>query len=232
MLRNKYLLQSYKSIPLNEKYKLWNEIITTMPDENLPENGECDIKTLHEYLKKYMEIQDLLCKQFLKKEKNAVYTCSSGVVTDSCGNRLISNPFYWCNIYTALDLCVQDALLKGHRTCDIRKHYIKTKVDDEDYISTWADLTPDGEVKGIGSVFALTEADEKISCFLNHHQPNRIPLPFKKDDTLIYESPDSLWREAVVVRHCDGHRVFVSAAGENEEEVYLLGHCLDADTAN
>ena len=177
-----YIIEKSKKLALSKKHELWNEIIDTMPDEK---EFRFSRLTLHEYLKKYIEIQIKLYDRFLKKEQNAVYTCSSGVVVDWESRKpLIKNPFYWCNIYTDLKLCIQDAHKKKYPLFDVRKHYIKTKSDDTDYSCIWADLTPNGEIINIGEIFVLDDDDADLYQFLKNETVS-VPLPFKDGD-LIY----------------------------------------------
>lgn len=180
-----YIIDKNQRLTLNEKEQLWNEIIDMMPDEKIEKKFKIGTISLHEYLKKYIEIQRKIYDQFIKKEQNVVYTCSSGVVIDLQNKKpLIKNPFYWCNIYTDLKLCIQDANEKKYPLFDVRKHYIKTKSDDMDYSCIWADLTPDGEVMDVGGLFVLNDDAEELYQFLRRATVS-IPLPFKKGD-LIY----------------------------------------------
>ncbi len=225
-----YIIEKNNKITLDEKHKLWDEIIDTMPDEKIKKTFKFGALTLHEYLKKYMEIQRKLYDQFFKQEQNVVYTCSSGVVVDWKNKKpLIKNPFYWCNIYIDLELCIQDAHEKKHPLFDVRKHYIKTKPNDADYRCVWADFTSDGEILDIGELYVLNDDEDELYEFLKTETIS-IPLPFKKGDLICYKGGE-LWEHGLMElkNYKNG---YIHANGPKENVSFCLNNVLDIEFAD
>lgn len=219
-----YIVEKNRRLTLNEKEQLWNEIIDTTPDEKIEKKFIIGTITLHEYLKKYIEIQRKLYDQFIKKEQNVVYTCSSGVVMDLQNKKpLIKNPFYWCNIYTDINMCIQDAQDKKYPLFDVRKHYIKTKSDDRDYKCIWADITSDGEISDIGELFVLNDEEEEFEDFLKT-ETILMPLPFEKDDLIYSKGLDCKLME---FKSCKNGHIY--ASGIDKADCFCLNNDLDIE---
>ena len=222
-----YIVYNCKKLTLKEKHRFWNEIIETTPDETLEKEFKIGKLTLHEFLSKYMEIQNKLCEQFLKKEENVVYTCSSGVVMDLHNKKpLIKNPFYWCNIYTDINMCIKDAQDKKYPLVDVRKHYIKTKSDDGDYRCILADLTSNGEILDVGELFVLNDEEEELEQFLKTETIS-MPLPFKKNDLIYSKGLDCELMEFKSYKN--GH-IYVS--GIDKADCFCLNNDLDIEFAD
>ena len=223
-----YIVDTCKKLTLKEKHKFWNEIIETSSDEKLEKEFKLGKLTLHEFLSKYMEIQNILCEQFLKKEDNVIYTCSSGVVVDSFGKPIIKDPFYWCNLYADLDLCIQDAFEKQYPPYDVRKHYIKTNLDDTDYKCIWADFSKDGEITNIGEVFALNENDSEICLFFKLETVS-IPLPFKKGDLIYSKYWDCADYELMAFNHYKDGYIYVDQCCKSDNKGFSVKNDLDLE---
>lgn len=224
-----YIVKKNRRLTLNEKEQLWDEIIDIMPDEKIEESFKIGTITLHEYLKKYIEIQRKLYDQFIKKEQNVVYTCSSGVVMDLQNKKpLIISPFYWCNIYTDINMCIQDAQEKKSSLFDVRKHYIKTKSDDVDYRCIWTDLTSDGEILDIGELFVLNDEEEELYQFLKMATVS-IPLPFKEGDLIYSKSWDLVDYESMVFKKYKNGYIYVDQYCEYDGKGFSLINELDLE---
>ena len=224
-----YIDDTCKKLTLKEKHKFWNEIIETTSDEKLENKFIFNNLTLHEFLSKYMEIQNKLCEQFLKKEENVVYTCTSGVVVDWENKKpLINDPFYWCNLYANLNLCMQHAHEKQAPLFDVRKHYIKTNAYDTDYKCIWADFSKNGEITNIGEVFALNDKDSEI-CLFFKLETISIPLPFKKGDLIYSKNWDSADCELMAFKYCKKGFIYVDQCCEFDNKGFCLANELDLE---
>lgn len=228
MFEAAYIIDTSKKLTLKEKHKLWNEIIETTSDENLEKEFKFGQLTLHDFLSEYMKIQNMLCERFLKKEKNVVYTCSSGVLTEPSGKPIIKDPFYWCNLYANLDLCIQDAFEKQYPPCDVRKHYIKTNSGDVDYRCIWTDFSKDGEITNIGEVFVLNDRDSEIYQFFKLETVS-IPLPFKKDDLIYSKNWDCTDYDLMVFKHYKNGYISVDQCCESDNKGFCVKNELDLE---
>lgn len=219
-----YIIEKNRRLTLNEKEQLWNEIIDIMPDEKIEKNFIIGTITLHEYLKRYIEIRRNLCNRFFEQEQNVVYTCSSGVIMDLQNKKpLIKNPFYWCNIYTDINMCIQDSQDKKYPLFDVRKHYIKTKSDDGDYRCIWADLTSDGEILDIGELFVLNDEEEELEEFLKTETIS-MPLPFEKEDLIYSKGLDCELMEFKSYKNG-----YIYASGIDKVDYFCLNNDLDIE---
>lgn|GEM_PF-318258 len=66
-----WLIYQCKDVDVTIKHQAWNELIQTMPDCEIEDcDGIIASKTLHEYLKKYMDYEDRFIEDFFDPEKN------------------------------------------------------------------------------------------------------------------------------------------------------------------
>lgn len=228
-----HIIYRNKNLLLKEKHELWNEIIDTMPDEKLNNKKfKYNTDSFHKFLKKYMEIQNRLCEQFFSEEENVVYTCSSGVVINpENGIPIIKNPFYWCNIYTDLTLCIEDAHEKKYPTFDIRKHYIKTNTDDTDFRSIWADISQNREILDIGEIFILSKEDSEILLAFNT-ETAAIPVPFKKGDLVYSPNCDNSDIQIMIFNNYKNGMLCVKGFSNIEEKSFHIINELDLEFAS
>jgi hypothetical protein len=68
-----FLVWQCKSKTIKQKNEAWQEIIDAMPDETIPQKGIHPEISLHEFLKRYMQIEDNGIKDFIKKQQDFVY---------------------------------------------------------------------------------------------------------------------------------------------------------------
>ena len=74
-LESAFLIYYSKRVTLKEKHALWNELIATMVDtpiEKRPNTIPQD--SLHEYLKRYMSVENSIIDRFYASEKDTFYT--------------------------------------------------------------------------------------------------------------------------------------------------------------
>ena len=67
-LESAWLVKQSRNTTIDERHSAWNEIIQTMPDCEVrsPNPDAPVLKSIHDMLKKYMEIENDLLKQFLR----------------------------------------------------------------------------------------------------------------------------------------------------------------------
>ena len=60
-----YLIWQSQEIPLKEKFKAWEEVIAHLPNDSMPERmNMMEIKSVHDFLKEYMYIQNKWIEKF------------------------------------------------------------------------------------------------------------------------------------------------------------------------
>lgn len=60
-----YLIWQSQEIPLKEKFKAWGEVIAHLPNDSMPERmNMMEIKSVHDFLKEYMYIQNKWIEKF------------------------------------------------------------------------------------------------------------------------------------------------------------------------
>ena len=60
-----YLIWQSQEIPLKEKFKAWEEVIAHLPNDSMPERmNMMEIKSVHDFLKEYMYIQNKWMEKF------------------------------------------------------------------------------------------------------------------------------------------------------------------------
>ena len=70
-----WLIYQCKSAPFKEKHEAWQELIETMPDCRIEERANtAPQKSLHEYLRQYMECESSLHSRFFTPTENWFYT--------------------------------------------------------------------------------------------------------------------------------------------------------------
>ncbi len=103
-----WLIKQSKNTTIEERHRAWNEIIQTMPDCEV-ESVDPDAppqKSLHAFLRKYMEIETSLLDRFYKDEQNAAYVYKS-TYEWSCGDCWDSR------LFPSYQACVEDAKRDG-----------------------------------------------------------------------------------------------------------------------
>ena len=74
-LESAWLVYQSNNHTIEEKHAAWRWIISNMPDcEVNGKNIETPQKSLHDFLKKYMEIENAIIANFFAPELGAVYT--------------------------------------------------------------------------------------------------------------------------------------------------------------
>jgi len=223
-----YIVYTNQTLSLSKKFELWKEIIETYPDEELKAEFKNGSFSFCEFLNDYMEIQSMLCEKLFQKEENAVYTSLSGVLLDTDNSTLLESPFYFCNIYSDLDLCIEDEREKTLSKYDIRKHYIKTSPDDADYCSIYADIYKD-KIISVGEIYILDDTAKKINEYIEKYSPI-IPFPFKKGD-IIYSARYGAECKLLVFKDYFGEYIKVFKAEDDESKSFLIKG-LDIDYVN
>lgn len=175
-LESAWLVKQSRNTTIDERHSAWNEIIQTMPDcEVRSLNPDAPVlKSIHDMLKKYMEIENDLLKQFYKDEANAAY------VYQRC-YEWSDGDLWSCKFFPSYQSCKEnyqvdeDALF-----IKFGKTYINGKGKKIELITT-PDLVP----------VCLTSNDfDDDECDIIYHDfwdvnPN-FPTPFLEGDILTY----------------------------------------------
>ena len=73
-LETAWLIYQCREATIEEKHKAWEELIGTMPDcEILKRFNTAPQPSLHDFLKKYMELEDRFIAQFLEDNHGDTY---------------------------------------------------------------------------------------------------------------------------------------------------------------
>ena len=89
-----WLIYQCHSAPISEKHAAWKELIETMPDCEIAERfNTVPQKSLHAFLKKYMELEDRLIREFCDESygiaggngEKSVYLISACIRRRRCG---------------------------------------------------------------------------------------------------------------------------------------------------
>ncbi len=73
-LETAWLIYQCRRLPYNHKRSYWNEVIETMPDCKVPEtDGCCGWSSLHQLLKRYMDIIDREEREFTREDTEGGY---------------------------------------------------------------------------------------------------------------------------------------------------------------
>lgn len=100
-----YLIWQSQEIPLKEKFKAWEEVIAHLPNDSMPERmNMMEIKSLHDFLKEYMQIQNKWIEKF-KCSVHEVYSYQYHVRAYSNGKWEYLKTENYEPIYSSLAEC-------------------------------------------------------------------------------------------------------------------------------
>ncbi|MCH5192138.1 MAG: hypothetical protein J1F23_08255 [Oscillospiraceae bacterium] len=173
-----WLVYQCRTAILSEKHAAWKEIIDTMPDHEVISES-LSHKSLHKFLKQYMEIENRSIELFFEPMDDAFYQFSWSYVSDNY------KPYY-----KTVDECFS-AAIKYHNENDLLSPEEKSnayidifKMYDGD-VHEHIKFKPDGKIiSTFPSVYSLSEEEFRLYnfffqcthfCFLN---------PFKTGDVL------------------------------------------------
>lgn len=101
-LETAWLVYACRRLSYEEKKKYWNEIVSTMPDCEVPSwSAYVGCSSLHLFLAQYMKIIDLEIKDFLRtKLKINMYICTHICMREILRGRRIMNIYliHWKNV--------------------------------------------------------------------------------------------------------------------------------------
>lgn len=173
-----FLIWYSKKITVKEKHALWNELIETMPDcpiekrpNTVPQNS------LHEFLQKYMAVENSIVEHFYRKEDNSFYTFDFYCEGDGD----------WCEdngIFINADDCVSGLKKAFEYNPDCIRLIKKYMNEQESYIKIF--LNPSKEIVTVDEWGTLNDADQDIYVGVFDGFWLEFPLPFKKGDILQY----------------------------------------------
>ena len=172
-----WLVYKCKTVTLAEKHAVWQEIIDTMPD--------CEIvseylthRSLHNFLKQYMEIENRSIQQFYEPKDNAFYQFSWSYISSA-----------YKKYYKTIDECFS-AAIKYNQESDLLSPeeepfaYIDmVKLYDGD-VHWHVKFNSDGQIISTLPT-SLSEEESNIYRFVFQKMYFVFPTPFKKGDILI-----------------------------------------------
>jgi len=172
-----WLIFQCKMITMPEKHAAWKQLIADMPDCEMPKRDNCRYqKSLHEFLKKYMQIQNDQYEAFTKEESGAVYQYQF-YCKDDCS---------WCEEYDSIFATEADCWEEIEEDMDlgieriiIRKSFIGKS---NRYVSV--EYRPDKTVVSVDSSI-LSEDDSAIIYESFEGLWFDFPVPFEKGDIVI-----------------------------------------------
>ncbi len=92
-LETAWLIYQCKNATILEKHSAWRELIKTMPDCEIPKRlNAVPQKSLHNFLNKYIEIENKILNEFFSDTKNGIYTLEC---FDNDNLRWISHDIYY-----------------------------------------------------------------------------------------------------------------------------------------
>ena len=172
-----FIVYLNRSTTISEKHKAWNEIITTMPDMEIPKRPNiAHYDSLHEFLKMYMELENKLLDRFVADDLDAAYNYDKYYIDDNGESCEDSRLFP-----TLTDVFV--SIQKDNTDNDIYKCRIQKRWlgEEEKYIE--ADIAPNREAISIYGYSILTEAEVDILVSFDGLWIE-IPTPFQQGDIL------------------------------------------------
>ena len=102
---------------LMEKHQAWDEIINTMPDEEFLQGWNQETRSLHDFLKMYMCLQNDYYQDFCTAKDSYVYTYA---YTQNGEHEFVSDNFFY-NSYHACMIAVHSNLLEADADNEIGK---------------------------------------------------------------------------------------------------------------
>lgn len=218
-----WLIYQCRSATVKEKHKAWNELIKTMPDCRIEERwftpGQ---ESLHEFLKKYMELEDGFINDFYDEKHTDTfddekpYIYSFEYINDDCSH-------YMCDgIFSRFDAIYETALEPDDAVVKIR--CIRTQLDCPD-IWQRAELTPSFEFLSIDPGRIENDTDKEIFWLVFEGLWFDFPVPFSEGDVL--------WNPNQPHSFCGGPFVFRAKSLDTREDKETANlHRLYGDTTD
>ena len=229
-----WLVWQSKFTSLKEKHDAWNEIILTMPDCELPQRaGIRSYPSLHDFLKRYMDVEQMQLKILKRKDNAAVYSYSVQVFEDNDWE------YENCDLYSDFSVCLE----KGRE-----HHQYHPELPEKEFMNnsrilikkTWidgakssiqAEFNNYGEVISILQHGDLTEDEEDLIRSGFQKMWFAFPTPFEKGDIVKVCNRDAY---AFVLDQLDSEsklRDSLSEIGDSSDMV-ARGYFFDSLTCN
>lgn len=175
-LETAWLIYQCNSCTMSEKHKAWNELIAEMPDCEMPERNNCRYqKSLYEFLKRYMQIQNEQYDTFTKEETGVVYQYQFYCKGD----------YSWCEEYDSIFATEADCWreIEEDMDLDIERIIIRKKyIGKSNYISV--EYRPDRAIVAVDSNNLNKEESEIINESFEGLWFD-FPVPFEKGDIVM-----------------------------------------------
>ena len=177
-LETAFLIYYSKRITLKEKHALWNELISTMTDTSIEKRpNTIPQDSLHEYLKRYMSVENSIIDRFYVTEKDTFYTYDFYCNGDRS----------WCDnhgLYRSIDDCLK--ALEEDSDFDIKHIKLSKKYIEADGSCVDIYMNSAREIISVDENRTLTEEDSDIYYGVFEGLWFDFPLPFKKGDIIQY----------------------------------------------
>lgn len=172
---------------VEERHRAWMQIVDTMPDCELPErNNTVHQDSVHEFLKRYIGVENDVLKKFHQPDDKAIYRYKfycDGDVT-------------WCEDYESAYATEEECWDMIAEDMDLGIHSVKIKKMGlgKDAPSVIVEFKPDKSVVCIQGYGLLADEDKAIIDESFEGLWFDFPIPFKKGDVLAKHIPDYPFR--------------------------------------
>lgn len=213
-----WLIWQSKNHNVEEKHKAWMEIIEKADDCNIPDvEWAKRLPSLHEFLKRYISIEENLISSFYKTEDNAVF--SYRMYFDDDGDR------DWYNVsafFRTFEEAYEHSKDDGESPHPKFIEFVKTYIGVEEK-QIFVRLNLDKELVRVEETNFLID-DNDFDVFRGFSEMNfEFPLPFKKGD--IIKRVRGLYTRN---SYADDKYVFEASTTEHGYTV-VKGYCADRD---
>ena len=201
-----WLIHQCERLTLAQKHEAWNELISAMPD--MPIDFRAfryrERKNLHDFLKRYMKVDDLWIENFNKSE-NCVYQFSATTVIHTgeiifCNNDCVFSSFENCLNAAKIQMADCDDEIRDRFKIKITKKEIDNAKCNENVMELY--LNHEFDILAIehyGTRSSNEDLDTHIAAF--EEMWFAFPTPFKKGD-IIYDVTQ-LDPNPMVLEHTD-----------------------------
>ena len=189
-LETAWLIDQCERLTLAQKHEAWNELISTMPDMPIDFSAfrNREGNNVHDFLKRYMEVDDLRIENFTKPD-NCVYQFSATTVIHTgeiifCDNDCVFSSFENCLNAAKIQIADCDDEIKDRFKIKITKKEIDNTACDGNMMELCLNHNFDilaiehyGTSPSMGDLDTLPSFEEMWFAF---------PTPFQKGD-IIYD---------------------------------------------
>ena len=207
-LRYAWLIWQSKGTALEERHAAWQEIIDTMPDQEIP-SGTMRGKSLHECLRQYMALEKQLIEAIRKDDHNAVFQYQIRKEDLSLKHRCWETGW---ELYPDFQSCCSACREEVHRDAlgiRIEKQWAASGTK-----MIRALFSPNAKTLiAVGQRDYLAEEDMKVLALFDELNFS-FPIPFRRGDLLQRVNSHSHWadphlsEEVFIFDHIEGMKAY------------------------